>query len=139
MNEELLMEIVKQYRKKYNHVNEIRRLTKELGDALARNDKVSAQLLLAMRGEEMTGADGCEKNIRLLMENAGIQDRERLECLLSENRGSVPEEDLPARQKQLLMQLVDMREKIKSILKETVSIDRNVSRKLAGEESFYKK
>lgn len=138
MNEELILELAKQYRKKYNHINEIRRLTKELGDALARNDKVSAQLLLAMRGEEMAGADGCEKNIRLLIENAGIQDRERLECLLSENRASAPGEDLPARQKQLLMQIADMKEKIKGILKETVSIDKHVSRRLAGEESFYK-
>ena len=82
MNEELLMEVLSQSRKKYGCVSEIGRMTKELAEALSRNDKVSAQLLLEMRGEEMAKADTCEKNIRLLVEEAGIQDRERLECLL---------------------------------------------------------
>lgn len=90
MNEELLMEVLSQSRKKYGCVSEIGRMTKELAEALSRNDKVSAQLLLEMRGEEMAKADTCEKNIRLLVEEAGIQDRERLECLLTEkgNMGS---------------------------------------------------
>lgn len=139
MNEELLLEIAKQYRKKYNHVIEIRRLTGELGDALSRNDKVSAQLLLSMRGEEMTGADGCERNIRLLIENAGIQDREQLECLLSENIEPKPETGLSAKENQLISQITDIKNKIKGILKETIDADKHVSRKLAGEESFYKK
>ena len=76
MNEELLMEVLSQSRKKYGCVSEIGRMTKELAEALSRNDKVSAQLLLEMRGEEMAKADTCEKNIRLLVEEAGIQDRE---------------------------------------------------------------
>lgn len=63
MNEELLLEILKQYRKQYNHVNEICRITRDLETALQRNDTVSVQLLLGMRGEEMAEADGCRKNI----------------------------------------------------------------------------
>ena len=46
MNEELLMEVLSQSRKKYGCVSEIGRMTKELAEALSRNDKVSAQLLL---------------------------------------------------------------------------------------------
>lgn len=132
MNEELLIEILKQSKRNFNHVNEIFRLTRELGDALSRNDKVSAQLLLGMRGEEMAGADSCKRNIQLLLEQTGIQDAERLECLLSENGEENPESCM-----KLIKQIRDINDKVKNILRDTIVVDKQVSRKLAGEDSYY--
>ena len=132
MKEELLTEVLKQSRRKFNHVNEIFRLTRELGDALSRNDKVSVQMLLEMRGEEMAGADSCERNIRLLLEQTGIQGTDQLECLLSEGGGENQENS-----RKLINQIRDIQLKIKNLLKNAIAVDKQVSRKLAGEESFY--
>ena len=127
MNEELLMEVLSQSRKKYGCVSEIGRMTKELAEALSRNDKVSAQLLLEMRGEEMAKADTCEKNIRLLVEEAGIQDREY----------GKPEEE-SGQEAFLVKQINDVNTKIRDILKNAITVDKVVSKRMAGEESFYK-
>lgn len=134
MNEELLMEILKQSKRNFNHVNEIYRLTRELGDALSRNDKVSAQMLLGMRGEEMAGADSCKRNIQLLLEQTGIQDEDRLECLLSESGDGNPENCM-----KIIKQIRDISDKARNILRDTIAVDKQVSRKLAGEESYYGK
>ena len=90
MNEELLMEVLSQSRKKYGCVSEIGRMTKELAEALSRNDKVSAQLLLEMRGEEMAKADTCEKNIRLLGKKQAFKTENGLNACFTEkgNMGS---------------------------------------------------
>lgn len=141
MNEELLVEILKQTRKQYNHFNEICRMTKELGDALSRNDRGSAQILLGMRGDEMLLVDGCRKNIRLLAENAGDPDRELLENLLygdgNANRKAAETENLSVREEQFLKQIAEMNTKIAAIRRETVAMDKVLSRKLAGNDSFY--
>ncbi|MFR6333543.1 MAG: hypothetical protein ACLUOI_35375 [Eisenbergiella sp.] len=138
MNEELLMEVLSQSRKKYGCVSEIGRMTKELAEALSRNDKVSAQLLLEMRGEEMAKADTCEKNIRLLVEEAGIQDRERLECLLYRKGEDGKPEEESGQEAILVKQITDVNTKIRDILKNAITVDKVVSKRMAGEESFYK-
>lgn len=141
MNEELLVEILKQTRKKYNHFNEIHRMTKELGDALSRNDRGSAQILLGMRGDEMLLVDGCRKSVRLLVENAGDPDRELLESLLfgdkNANWKAANAEGLSVREEQFLNQIVEMNIKTAAIRRETVAMDQVLSRKLAGNDSFY--
>ena len=138
MNEELLMEVLSQSRKKYGCVSEIGRMTKELAEALSRNDKVSAQLLLEMRGEEMAKADTSEKNIRLLVEDAGIQDRERLECLLYRKGEYGKSEEESGQEAFLVKQINDVNTKIRDILKNAITVDKVVSKRMAGEESFYK-
>ena len=129
MNEELLMEVLSQSRKKYGCVSEIGRMTKELAEALSRNDKVSAQLLLEMRGEEMAKADTCEKN---------IQDRERLECLLYRKGEYGKPEEESGQEAILVKQINDVNTKIRDILKNAITVDKVVSKRMAGEESFYK-
>ena len=138
MNEELLLEILKQYRKQYNHVNEICRITRDLETALQRNDTVSVQLLLGMRGEEMAEADGCRKNIRILSENVQEEDRERMERLLcAEPEVIRMEEGLTRQESSFLNQISDMHQKIQGILKAVVEVDKVLSKKLAGEKSYY--
>nr|WP_308628437.1 hypothetical protein [uncultured Eisenbergiella sp.] len=138
MNEELLLEILKQYRKQYNHVNEISRITRELETALQRNDTVSAQLLLGMRGEEMAEADNCRKNIRILSENVQEEDRERMERLLCAEPEVIRREvGLTRQESSFLNQISDMHQKIKGILKAVMEVDKVLSKKLAGEKSYY--
>ena len=51
--DELLSEILRRVQRNCVRMVEIERLTKELGDALSRNDQESAQLLMKMRQDEM--------------------------------------------------------------------------------------
>ena len=45
--------------RKYSSIREISRLTNELKETFARNDEVSAVMLLEMRAEEMAKVDAC--------------------------------------------------------------------------------
>ena len=50
--QELWTELLKQMHRRYGAVNEVFRVTKEIADALSRDDRVAAQMLLGMRQEE---------------------------------------------------------------------------------------
>ena len=51
--QELWTELLKQMHRRYEAVNEVFRLTKEIADTLSRDDRVAAQMLLGMRQEEI--------------------------------------------------------------------------------------
>ena len=58
---ELLMEIAKILQKKYTHMSEISRLTEEMAEELSRDDRVSVQMTLGMRGEENEKVRECDR------------------------------------------------------------------------------
>lgn len=51
--EELLTEVLKRVQRNYVHMVEIERVTKDLAEAMSRNDQESIQLLIKMRQEEL--------------------------------------------------------------------------------------
>ena len=59
---ELLTEIAKILQKKYTHMSEISRLTNEIAEELSRDDRVSVQMTLGMRGEELEKVKECDHN-----------------------------------------------------------------------------
>ncbi len=131
MDEAYWVEFLKQYQKKYGYIAEIQRITKELGDALGRNDKVAVQLLLGMRSDEMAGVDLCEKNIRILLENMDEAQRKyTMDCM--EGKTEPEGEDGV-----WVSKVRDLQAKIKSILQDTISRDKVINQRLAGEKSFY--
>ncbi len=134
MDEALWIEFLKQYQRKYRYIAEIQRITKELGDALSRNDRVAAELLLVMRKDEMTGADQCDKNIALLQESLQGEQRQLVAACLQGHKELLPGED---QGRQWLDKIYDLQGKIKSILQDTIQRDRVMNRKVAGENSFY--
>ena len=77
--------------RRYNALRETGRLTKELEEAIARNDEVSTIMLLQMRAEELTKVDQCMEE----MWQMGEVDREAYEKLTalitSDPEGSVGE------------------------------------------------
>lgn len=134
IDEALWIELLKQYQRKYRYITEIQRITKELGDALSRNDRVAAELLLVMRKDEMTGADQCDRNIMLLRESLHAEERELLEACLRGQKELLPEDD---KGRQWLEKLYDIQAKIRSILQDTIERDKVMNRKIAGDNSFY--
>ncbi len=133
-NKELLTELMRYLQKKYIQVNEIGRITKELGDALSGGDRESIQMLLRMRQSEIEKASETERAIRTILNTVDPSTREGLKKLLNVNSEVQASGIGPESQK-----IMDLSSQVKRSLARTVEIDRVISRKLAGSDSYYAK
>ena len=124
--EELLTEVVRQLQKNYVRFVEIERITKELGDALSGDDRGSVQLLFGMRQEEMDRASEGRERIITILETLEEADQAELRAILNETDVQKAE-DFESRK------IIELNGQIKSVLNRTISIDKVISRKLAGE------
>ena len=116
--------------RRYNALRETGRLTKELEEAIARNDEVSTIMLLQMRAEELTKVDQCMEE----MWQMGEVDREAYEKLtaliISDPEGSVGENQEEEK-------VYEIRRRTQHILEELRQADQRLNRKLAGNKSYY--
>lgn len=117
--------------RKYGAVREIHRLTKELEEVIARNDGISAAMVLQMRGDEMTRAEQCMEEIWQL----GETDRETYEKLRNLVT-SDPDETAGATKAE--EKIYEIRRKTRTILEQVQEIDQRLNRRLAGDKSFYR-
>ncbi len=129
---ELLEEVMRQVQKEYVHIVEIESLTKEIGNTLARDDRESVQILLELRQTEMEQADEAKEGVRTILEAVDADMRRLLIGLLEEQdtrteTGSFEEE-----------KIVELSHFIRKSLKEIIQIDKVISCKLAGKDSYYK-
>ena len=69
--EELLTEVLKRVQRNYMHMVEIERVTKDLADAMSRNDQEAVQLLMKMRQDELERFGETKQEIQLLAEAGG--------------------------------------------------------------------
>ena len=117
--------------RKYGAIREIQRLTKQLEEVVARNDGVSAAMVLQMRGDEMERAEQCMEEIWLL----GESDREtyeKLRVLVT----SDPNEAVGATKTE--EKIYEIRRKTQTMLKQVQESDQRLNQRLAGEKSFYR-
>ena len=128
--EEWILELLKLVQKEFNSVNEIARLTKELGDAASRDDRVTMQMLLEMRKAEMDTVDGYEKKIVMMEENAPEELKKGLISILK----GVPCEELKIKGADQVASIVRSNKKT---IDQAIAIDKVISVRLAGKESFY--
>jgi hypothetical protein len=130
MEDAMLIEILKEVQKKYQCLMDIERITREIGEALSRNDRTSVQILLGMRQEEMDSGDISERNIQCLMSVLPLEDVSKISNWLrgkeDGNKESLLEQKLIERGKSNQM-----------LLKRTIELDRHISMRLAGEDSYY--
>lgn len=127
---ELLSEILKRVQRNYRHVVEIERLTKELGEAFSRNDHDSAQLLLKMRGDEMDEATQTKYEIQALALDVDEGERSAVEAWLRGEAAGGLQEFEPSKIRELSGQ-------IKQTVERTRVLDRAISSRMAGENSYY--
>ncbi|MCI8853976.1 MAG: hypothetical protein HFI31_07740 [Lachnospiraceae bacterium] len=118
--------------RRYNDIREIHKLTKELAEALARNDDVSTSMILQMRAEEMGKADNCTNEIWQLGEN-DRKAQEKLRLLVVSEPGEDAGENLEEKK------IFEIRRKTQAMIDEIREIDQRLSQKLAGEKSYYEK
>lgn len=130
--ESVMMEILKQYQKKYSIVSEIYRLTEEIGELLSKDDRVSSQLVLEMRQDEMNEADRCSESIGLLEDAMEQGDRQHLRLLLDGAEGAKLAETWQEKK------IVEIQNNIMQTLQRTMEIDKRISLRIAGKDSFYR-
>lgn len=112
-------------RKKFNYINEIFRITQEIGEALNRNDGYSAELLLDMRKNEMEGVDACNEEIDKLVSSLPEQDRK---IFFELTKGKEENNNL----NQIQEKTLELRNMIRGVLAKTIEIDKIINIKIKG-------
>lgn len=125
--EEMLIRLLQ---KEYSLCGEIEDLTKELAEAMDRDDQVSIGMVLKMRGQTMAEVDNAVRERGLVLNAAG-ESKERLQKLTTGQE--IP--DMTEAEERIL-RLFESR---RLILERTVGLDQKISTRLAGEKSFYSK
>lgn len=128
---EWMMEVLKLVHSRLGHLREIQRLTEEIRNALERNDRVSVQLLLTMRGEEMEEVTICGERANTLRNQFPEEIREEIGQLLSGKLGDQQETEAK--------RIVETVANSNKVLQQTVAIDKRMSKQIAGTDSFYDK
>ena len=116
-------------RKKYNLLSEVMDLSQQMGEAMGRNDDVSLRLLVSMRQEPILHLEEVDRVAKERRKSLMPEERQRLEEL---TRGAAAES---ASEKTFLEQASQARR----LLERVVDLDRRISLRMAGDQSFYKK
>ncbi|RKJ02033.1 hypothetical protein D7X87_18365 [bacterium D16-54] len=116
--------------RRYGSIREIDRLTKELEEAFARGDEVSAAMLLEMRAEEMAKNDNYTEEIWQLAgsDKAALQKLRRLMTSdPAEAQGQNAEEK----------KVYEIRQRTQILLDKIRKTDQRMNRRVAREKSYY--
>lgn len=135
MEREMLKEIVKRAGRKYSLMNEIYTNTSELGQALSKNDSVSIQLLLEMRQESIDKFEDCEKELNILIGSLKPEEQDLLEQMMRGEETADTGEETKSEERLL----VELSRNLRQQVKKTVELDRQISLRIAGKDSFYQK
>lgn len=127
--------------RKMSYLDEILRLTKEIGGSLDRDDRVSVQLLLVSRQEEMEKLDECR--IKLHEEAGALEGQEliELETILKGQFEGPTGDDVVAMGDggdfAHLGKINAYAKAAKKHLEDIIILDKRMSNRVAGEDSFY--
>ncbi len=123
-----LLDALVQLKKIYSALNEALDLTRQLAEAVDRDDQITIQMLVTMRQEPTDKLARAHQALEQQKAALSDADRERLSVLLKGDGEPEPEEAALAGQAALNQRT----------LKQLVDLDRVVNRKLTREKSIYK-
>ncbi len=132
-NRELLEELMLHVQRQYTQVVEIGKITSELREALSRDDRESVEILLELRQREMEQSDDIERGIRAIIDATDADMQVRLRELLDSKRPLRSEDNGFEAKK-----IKELACQIKRSLTQIIESDKALSRKLAGNDSYYK-
>lgn len=116
-------------RKKYNYLIEVQDVTRQLAESLDRNDQVSARMLIAMRQDPIRQLEEVDGGEKIRVSALAAEDRDRVAAL---RQGAQPREDSER-------VFLEQAAKTRRLLEQVVELDRRISVRMAGEQSFYHK
>ena len=128
--EEMLEEILKLVYREYREIVEIERLTCELEETLNHSDRKSANLVLEMRQSEMERVSQAKRAISELLESMDDDLKNDIKRLLEGEQLSERKESEAERISMISRQRNHTMENIRRI-------DRALSRRVAGKDSYY--
>lgn len=113
----------------YVRLNEVMDVSKQLAEALDRNDDVTARMLIGMRSDPIHRASEAKAALTALCSDLPPQDAQRLTALLN---GAPPQ----STGEQALAAQLSSNEKL---LKQVLVLDESLNLKVAREKSVYQK
>ncbi|MCI9155821.1 MAG: hypothetical protein HFF44_02635 [Lawsonibacter sp.] len=116
-------------RKKYNQLSEVMDLSRQLGEALDRNDQVTLRMLLSLRQDPILRLEELKGASEARRESLSPEDRERLAALWAGAEPRGEDEQTYASQAG----------SVRRLLERVLELDRRLNRRLAGGSSFYEK
>ena len=128
--EDMLEEILKLVYREYREIVEIERLTCELEETLNHSDRKSANLILEMRQSEMERVSQAKRAISELLESMDDDLKNDIKRLLEGEQLSERKESEAERISMISRQRNHTMENIRRI-------DRALSRRVAGKDSYY--
>lgn len=114
-------------RRKYNYLSEVMDLSRQLGEAMDRSDDVSVRMLLAMREDPLLQLRELKRAVGVKRESLSPEDRERADAL---DRGDDPQNEDES-------VYCGQAGSARRLLERIIELDQRLSRRLAGENSFY--
>ena len=128
MEASTLMDAHVQVKRIYNLLNEIMDVSRQMAEAMDRDDQVAIQMLVSMRQEPTDKLARAQQALGQQKAALSETDRARLDALLKGAAAETAEESPLANQ-------VGLNQRV---LKQLVDLDQIVNRKLTREKSIYK-
>ncbi len=103
--------------------------SRQLAEALDRNDQVAAKMLVAMRQDPLLKLEEVERGEKQRKAALPQEDQDRVRALLREQAARYDGEDV----------FLEQAGKTRKLLERVVELDRRISLRVAGDHSFYRK
>ena len=129
MTKDECLELTVLERKKYNCLLEVEDVTRQLAEALDRNDQVAARMLIAMRQDPLLQLEEVDRGEKQRKAALTDEDKERLRVLLRDREARYDGEGV----------FLEQAGKTRKLLERVVELDRRISLRMAGDHSFYSK
>ncbi len=129
-----MLDFIVYLQKKYNKTNEILDLTQEMDKALQVDDHVSFEMLLAMREEVMKQVDRIDDTIKISLNEVSGDLRERVMRILSAKAESLGLVSCESKEEKKIVEIIG---KTRRTLGRVIAIDKRMSTKIGGDDSYY--
>ena len=133
MTEKTVMDALVQMKRTGNLLNEMEDLTRQMGEAIDRNDQVSLEMLIAMREEPLGRLQEADRVLRDQLEL--LADRLEAAQLASMLNGGPPADPGVRVQQQLCEQVAANNRRLRRI----TELDERLNERLARENSVYRR
>lgn len=133
MTEKAVMDALVQMKRTGNLLNELEDLTRQMGEAIDRNDQVSLEMLIAMREEPLGKLREADQAVRDQLEL--LTDKLEAAQLASMLNGGPPADSGVRVQQQLCEQVAANNRRLERI----IALDRQLNDRLARENSAYRR
>ncbi len=132
MDEKTVMDALIQMKRTGNLLNEVEDLTRQLGEAIDRNDQVSMSMLIGMRAEPLQKLQAADHAVREQLEALG--DPDAAAALSGMLNGGPPADPADRMQAMLCEQVAANKRRLAHI----VEVDRVLNERLGREKSAYR-